>query len=130
MTDTTLNTPVIKEAKCGNGFRFINCIERKLGLTANIKAVTFNISRYGEHEKTLQFKEPVSESTAIAAAEAFLSVPLDESYYGKVKKDTFHEYQWEDASKIFKLRGDVLTDAKYLDATEYEDGVLTLITGS
>jgi hypothetical protein len=81
---------------------------------ANVTSVTFDISRYGRHTKTIVFDTPVFETEAVRAAEAFLSVPMDRDYYNSIKDDVFG---WS-TSKFdnFQMRGDALGDCRFLEA--------------
>lgn len=98
-------------------FVYTNCLDRTYDTTKQtIRSVRFAISRYAKYELTIRFRTPVTEETAIKQVEEFLSTPLSEDYYSIVKADTFHEADWEDAQRMFKCRGDVLTDCRFLEA--------------
>jgi dsRNA-specific ribonuclease len=101
----------------------------KLDNRKKCKSVTFNISRYGAHTKTIKFKHKKKFAGAIEAAEEFLSQKIDKEYFKTVSDDLFGA-KW----KEFKggLRGDCLGDCKFLEAVERdaETKDLSLVCGS
>ena len=117
-------------------FAYINCLDREYADTkAKIERVVFDYSRFGSHKHTIHFTkdgvaQPVTEKAAITAAEAWLSEPLTEEHYEKIKHDLFHGYEWEDAKEVFGCRGECLTDSCYLEIAHFERGTLTLECGS
>jgi hypothetical protein len=115
-----------------NGFRYINSLYREYSTEPlNITSVEFDISRYGEFTESIIFDSPVSEKKAIEIVEAYLSEPLTEEYFNKIKSDMFHDdLPWEDAKQTYHCRGDCLTDARFLEDVDVTDGVLTLLIGS
>jgi hypothetical protein len=115
-----------------NGFKYTNSLDRAYNdAVPNVRSVTFDISRYGAFTHTLTFAEAVSEAHAIRAVEAYLSGPLTEEYYNKIREDTFDELLWGEAKEAFPCRGDTLTDAHYLEGAAVDDkGALTLVVGS
>jgi hypothetical protein len=52
-----------------------------------IYSVTFPITRYEEFSHTLKFKKGVSEKKAIDEVEKYLSQPMTEPYWNKIKSD-------------------------------------------
>lgn len=52
-----------------------------------IYSITFPITRYEEFSHTLKFKKGVSEKKAIDAVEEYLSQPMTEAYWKKIKSD-------------------------------------------
>ena len=97
----------------------------------DIQSVLFNTSRYGKHHHVITFDELVTEKVAIEAVEAYLSEPLTEEYYNKIKEDTFHQIPWEEAKKEFRCRGATLTNSRFIEDTEVdEDGQLSFFVGS
>ena len=114
-----------------NGFKYINCLDRKYRqILKNVSEVRFDISRYGEKQRSLKFDSPVSENDAILAVEKYLSEPLTEEYYDMIKDDLFHGYSWDEAKACFTYRGDCLTDCIFLEKTEIIDGTLIFFCGS
>jgi len=97
-----------------------------------IRNIAFNISRYGDHVEIISFKEPVTEKTAIEAAEAFLSKPVTEEYYEMVKEDLCDsETPWEQAKHQYANRGALLTDCRFLESLDDDgDGNVTISCGS
>ena len=91
-----------KQKECH--FRYINSLNRTYNNSKRIiRSVTFPINQYYKYEKTITFSKLVTEKTAIQAAEQFLSEPLTKEYYNKIKPDTFHEYIWKEAKKVFLM---------------------------
>jgi hypothetical protein len=112
-------------------FRYINSLDREYSINpCIINSVTFDISRYGKYTHTLEFVNRISEREAIERVEEYLSVPLTEKYYTKIADNLFHEYPWKKAKKIFKCRGDCLTDCKFLEETKIVNGNMTFFIGS
>ena len=109
-------------------------VEREYDDTVkNVKSVTFNISRYAKYSMTIRFdyQKPMTEKGTIEYVEEFLSKPLTEDWFNMVRDDTFHEFTWEEAKEQFVCRGDVLTDAKFLEGTHLsQDGNMTFGIGS
>lgn len=124
-----LPSSVLKGNK--NKFKYINCLDRKyLTNPRNINSVRFNISRYGAYNHTIEFPNLVCEKEAIEKVEKFLSEPLTEEYYNKIVDDLFHEMPWEEAKKHFTVRGNCLTDRKFLEDTQVINGQLMFFIGS
>lgn len=96
------------------------------------KGVTFAISRYRQHSHTITFDELCSVNDAIMVAEEYLSYPLTEDYYNKIKDDLFmNKWTWEQAQKEYKNRGECLSGCKFLESVELDDnGILSLFCGS
>ena len=98
-----------------------------------VKKIRFDISRYGEFSEVIEFPKTVSIDEAVKAVEEFLSQPLDEAYYMKIREDLFHEAPWEEAKEWFHTRGDCLTDCKFLEAVtedKKEKGTFEIVCGS
>ena len=68
--------------------------------------------------------------TAIKAVESWMSQPIQEDFWNEVKDDLFHSGDFTFETKFHKIRGDCLTDAKFIEGVKVEDGVLTLTIGS
>ena len=112
-------------------FSYINCLDREYeDNKAKIERIIFDYSRYGSFQHTIYFTEPVTEKAAITAAEAWLSEPLTQEHYEKIKHDSLHEYGWEDAKEVFGCRGECLTDLCYLEIAQFKGGKLRLLCGS
>jgi hypothetical protein len=112
-------------------FRYVNCLGRGyMSEPRDVKAVAFGVSRYGREHQTIHFPSGVSEREAIEAAEGYLSQPLTEDFYERVRTDTFHGHGWAVAQKHFACRGATLTDAVFLEVARLERGTLVLLTGS
>ncbi len=119
--------PAIEGAFC-----YTNCLRRAYDTQQrHIRAVEFDISRYGKHSRRIDFEQHVSEADAIHAVEAFLSEPLTQEYYESIKSDTFHRASWEEAQRCFTCRGDALTDARFIEVVDVDkQGVLRFGIGS
>lgn len=112
-------------------FVYTNSLDREYDDShAAVRNVTFNISRYGEHEHSITFDPPVTEKEAIIQVEAYLSEPLAEGYYAVIQDDMFHGFTWDEAKEEFACRGDALTDARFLERTPITDGAMRIETGS
>lgn len=112
-------------------FKYINSLGRPYDNSANkYTTIRFDISRYGSHQKTLRFKTKVTEKKAIRYAEKYLSKPLSERYYNRIKEDLFHRYEWDQAKHIFNTRGDCLTDLKFLESVYEKAENLNIVCGS
>ncbi len=96
--------------------------------------VTFDISRYRKFKHTILFEKLVTEDYAIAAAEAFLSQPLDEKYYKRISGDLFGGgcADFADAKNAYNCRGECLSDCQFLECAELDEasGELVLSCGS
>ena len=101
--------------------------------TRNIQVIIFDISRYGKYSHAINFNVPVSEKEAIKKIEKYLSEPITEYYFNKVKDDLFEndlEYN-ELSEKGYKCRGDLLTDASFLEEIKVvKEGVVIVKGGS
>lgn len=96
-----------------------------------VKKITFSVSRYGKHKKTLFFKKPISELKAIKKTEKYLSKPYSEKYYEKVKDDLFYsELSYEEAFGEFITKGDLLTDCIFLRRIIREENSITILCTS
>lgn len=92
----------------------------------NISSVVFDISRYGEHRETIKFKENVTIKYAVEEVEKYLSEPVTEEYFERVEDDLFDsDMDWEGLT-----RGDLLTDARYLEEFYINNNVLEFGIGS
>ena len=94
-------------------FGYYHCGTVFEALDHDVVAITFDVSRYGKHTKTLYFKDPIHETSAVKAAETFLSEPMDLEYYNKIKDDVFG---WTSKMSDFAMRGDALGDCRFLEA--------------
>lgn len=91
-----------------------------------VKSIVFEISRYGKHQCRIDFDEPVYINEAICKVESFLSLPIDDEYYNKVKDDLFCNER-----RYYELRGDCLGDLKFLEGLrEIEPNVVKIVCGS
>lgn len=114
-----------------NKFKYINCLRREyLTNPPNINSVKFDISRYGAYTHTIEFPNLVCENEVIEKVEEYLSELLTEEYYNKIVDDLFHQMPWEKAKKHFTVRGDCLTDCKFLENTKVINGQLIFGMGS
>lgn len=96
-----------------------------------VQSVEFDVSRYGDVSKTIEFDEPVSVSYAVLTVERYLSLPLSQEYYDEIKEDLFDdEMDWEDAQKEYENRGACLTDCRFLEQAKLVGTKLTLSCGS
>ena len=122
----------IKTPYTGKGkFEFINSLGSEYDNTnANVKSVTFDISRYGKYSVTIMFEEEVTERTAIENVKTYLSVVLTEDYYNKIVDDLFLNSPWETISDCLMCRGSCLTDCKFLESAEVQDGNMRIMWGS
>lgn len=107
---------------------YINSLDRKYDeKVVRINAVTFPLSRYGKHQHTIEFAQPVTESAAIAAAENFLEQKPSEATLAKIKSDL---YPGTDLSKI-KSYTDCLSSCIFLEEIRQQSpGHIVLICGS
>lgn len=115
-----------------NGFRYINCLGREYFTNLNfVESVEFDISRHGNFTKTLKFDVPVSEKTAIELINKYLSRPLTEKYFNKIKEDTLYDdCSWDEVKEHYKCRGDCLSDARFLEGIHIKNGVMSFFIGS
>ena len=91
---------------------YINCLEREYEDTEKkFFFVEFCISRYGGYWHKIYFEEPVTEKTAIQTAETYLSEPIDEDYFHKIKTNIFPGTEFKD----YKLRADILCSCKFIE---------------
>jgi hypothetical protein len=94
-----------------------------------IVSILFDISRYGKHQCRMDFDEPLYINEAICKVEHFLSLPIDDEYYDKVKDDLFCKRS--DLRNYLELRGDCLGDLKFLEEVkEIEQNVVKIVCGS
>ena len=128
MTDSHLISSSVfdKEKK----FKFINCIGDYKITPENVNSATFKISRYGKHQRTIKFLNPISEKEAIATVEEYLSQPLTEDYYNQICDDLFDSLSWIQARECFYSRGECLTQCIFLEKTFIKGGNLTFFIGS
>lgn len=107
-------------------FKYDNCLERPFDDAAKvIRRVNFLISRYGKHEETINFKEPVSEASAIKAVEKWFNEPVTNDHWTRVQDDLFHSDR-----EIYKIRGDCLGDCIFIETMYIQQGELSFICGS
>ena len=109
-------------------FKFVNCLGRPCDdKIKTVKSIKFNISNYGMYNHTINFIPSVTEKTAIETAEYFLSNEVDEEYFNMIKHDLPIQGQtWEEAKKWFKIKGDALTNVKYLSSIHINMDMITL----
>ena len=86
--------------------------------TKNVDVVRFNMSRYGDHQYAIKFEKFLTIEEAIFEVEKFLSEVITEDYFNVVKDDLFcgDKLTWIDAQERFKIKGDILGDAKFLES--------------
>jgi len=91
-----------------------------------VTSIIFDISRHGKYTHRIDFAEPIPADNAIYVVERFLSVPLDDEYYNRVRDDL-----WIDERHYFETRGDCLGDLKFLERLkEVEPSVVMIKCGS
>jgi len=93
-----------------------------------VTGVVFNISRYGQVQETLHFDKPISIDEAIKRVERYLSEPITSDYFDHVKDDLFASPNAK--MKYYTVRGDCLTDCKFLERKWIVDGILHFACGS
>ena len=87
-----------------------------------ILSITFDISRYGEHKKTLTFDDFVTEKEAIETVEGFLSQPITKEYFNEVRDDLFDpDLKWPGVLDHYDTRGSLLTDCRFLESIDVDD---------
>lgn len=96
-----------------------------------VNKVIFDISRYGMHEKEIEFKKPKTVDDAIKSVEDYLSKKVTKKYFEDIKDDLFYK---NNSFKDYENRGELLSDANFLEQLKFttSNGVVTmrLITGS
>lgn len=92
-------------------------------ITNNVRAIIFDISRYGKYNHTITYDQPVTTSKAIRDAEEYLSQPLTDKEYQRLKDDLF-------VTSRPHSRGGCLGDCKIIEYLSIYDGILTLSVGS
>lgn len=110
-------------------FRYINSLEREYDDSEKIvRSVTFNTGRYGDNSHTIFFDAGcVTEKEAIEEVEQYLSQPLTETYYEKLRKDgdLFGSgAPWVEASEYMKIRCDCIGDARFLESIEGREALI------
>lgn len=88
-------------------------------VTRYIKSIKFDISRYGQYSRLIEFlDEDKTELEAVQAVEEFLSKKLTREFFDNVKSDLFSS-SFED----YKIIGDLLGDNVFYDGlTKISDG--------
>lgn len=120
------------EDKESDTFTFVNRLGREYDdEEENVFSIEFAISHYGAHKHTISFPKGVTEQAAIGAAigaaEEWLSQPLDEKFWEKIRENSQRKYSWDIAREKFKHRGAALTGTKNLTDSDNVLGVLTLL---
>jgi hypothetical protein len=96
-------------------FKYVNSLDRKYNnMVADIKSVTFFISRYGQYCHTLNFEKAVTEKEAIDAVEEYLSHTVTQEHFDSVKDDLFWGSRDEPWTQ-YHNRGELLSDCKFLE---------------
>lgn len=98
-----------------------------------VKSVRFPICLYPSVYQVLMFKTPKTEADAIQAAEQYLSEPMDEAYYNRIKDDLNPSLfdSWATAKASLQYRGDVFDAAVCLEyAVRDSKGQLVLWCGN
>lgn len=116
-------------------FVYTKCLDKNRKTLNTLEArctdIRFDISRYGQYTHTIGFAIPISVRQAIKAVEEYLSEPLTQEYYDKIKDDLFCDgEEWEEAKKYFKCKGDCLTDCKFLEEILFDDTIAVICCGS
>ncbi len=80
-----------------------------------IRKITFPVSRYGKYGMTFLFKNYITLERAIQVVEEYLSVPLTNEYFERIKDDVFFE-DFEDYFLVNECpnRGTVLSTNNFL----------------
>ena len=113
------------------GFKYVRSGVNLKGGDKIVNSVTFNISRYGEFTETLHFDEPVTREEAVLKVEEWLSVPATWAYYEKIREDLLMDEETpESLQSEGILRGDLLTDCRFLEVATLKGGNLRLRCGS
>jgi len=75
-----------------------------------IGSVEFYMELHESITETITFPEPVTEMEAIMKLKAYLSEPVTEDYFTKIKSNLLTENEWEEFKSFFKTkcRGDTL----------------------
>lgn len=99
----------------------------------NVDKITFDISRYGNFTHTLELNEFVTEQFAVEKAEEWLSEKVTIDYFNSIKSDLF--YKFDDINEELeyikdKIKGDLLTDCKYLEEAKNYSTHLKITCGS
>ena len=103
------------DARYARSFYYFYGGPLELSNEPDVISVTFEISRYGRHSKTLHFDTQVHETQAIRAVETFLSGPMDHEFFAIVKDDLFG---WTCKITDFEVRGDALGDCRFLESID------------
>lgn len=115
-------------------FKYDNCLERSYdNERRNITSVEFDIGRYGDVKETFRFDNPMTEDEVITMIETYLSEPLTEAHYERVKHDLFVAMQGKDlhyVSQHYQTKGDCLSDAIFLERVYIKNGKMTMSIGS
>jgi len=82
-----------------------------------IKSIRFPISRYGIHEKIIEFNDLISINDAIKQAEKFLSQLYNKQYFDKMKDELFIKSydNFEDILHQYPIRGSLLGCCIFLE---------------
>jgi hypothetical protein len=67
---------------------------------------------------------------AVMQAERYLSQPLDRVYFQRIEKHSFMYKNWKEARELYTIRGDALSDARFLEVLNVNNGVLEIECGS
>ena len=112
-------------------FRYdTSCLQRAGCIRGKVNAVKFCISRDWRVWRTLRFRVPMTRMEAVIQAERYLSKPLDRVYFQHIEKHSFMYNNWKEARGLYTIRGDALSDARFLEVLNVNNGVLTIETGS
>ena len=80
-----------------------------------VTSLKFDVSRYGAVTHTLEFVEPVTKTVALEAIERYLSEPVDEDHFARVRNDLFDVTRYNNQNLSKYTRGDLLTDARFAE---------------
>jgi len=117
-------------------FEYENCLDRKYDDNDQIiYSVMFDISRYGQYRHIIRFENPVTEQYAIEKVESYLSEPLTPNHLEKIRDDLFapiQKYSFDELQEKegYTIQGDCLSDCKFLERCNINNGMLVLSCGS
>jgi hypothetical protein len=96
-------------------FTFENLMNRPFSEEPTIRSISFPISRFGLHIKTIGFIKPVNEEDALKAVLAYLNQPLTQEHWSLVRDDiSYWAYSWERIERMFQTRGSLLCSYRFL----------------
>lgn len=123
---------IVDESEEERKFQYVMSLDTELPDEHCVTSVTFDISRYGEHTRTIDFVGPVHPIHAIEVVEQYLSVKATWEYYSAIKDDVIED-DYDPATLLAddRLRGDFLSDAHFLERADIDGkGNMVLQCGS